>query len=85
MFGVWYHSQVTLVTFKGQQLDFKICWNLWYAYAVMKVDLGLENAMFRKFNEIWSDIEKEAQIKLMDVDEDLKKELICFYTDILVK
>lgn len=51
----------------------------------MKVDLGLENAMFRKFNEIWSDIEKEAQIKLMDVDEDLKKELICFYTDILVK
>ena len=59
--------------------------NLWYAYAVMKVDLGPENAMFRKFNEIWSDIDKEAQIKLMDVDEDLKKELICFYTDILVK
>ena len=29
-------------------------------YEVMKVDLGLENAMFRKFNEIWSDIDKEA-------------------------
>jgi len=57
--------------------------NPWYA--VMKVDLGPENAMFRKFNEIWSDIDKEAQIKLLDVDEDLKKELICFYTDILVK
>ena len=50
----------------------------------MKVDLDPENAMFRKFNEFWSDIDKEAQIKLLDDDEDLKKELICSYTDILV-
>ena len=48
-----------------------------------EVDLGPENAMFRKFHEIWSDIDKEAQIKLMDVDEDLKKELICFYTALI--
>ena len=53
-------------------------------YEVMKVDLGPENAMFRKFNEILSDIGKEVQIKLPDVDEDLKKELICFYTIILL-
>ena len=26
--------------------------NLWYAYAVMKVDWGLENAMFRKENSM---------------------------------
>ena len=32
--------------------------NPWYE--VMKVDLGPENAMFRKFIEIWSDIDKEA-------------------------
>ena len=45
---------------------------------------GKCNVQKRKFNEIWSGIDKEDQIKLMDVDEDLKKELICFYTDILV-
>ena len=52
----------------------------------MKVDLGPEIAMFKKFSDNWNDIDKEAPIKLLEIsDEALKEELISFNTDLLVK
>ena len=58
--------------------------NPWYS--IMKIDLGPENAMFKKFSDNWNDIDKEAPIKHLEIsDEALKEELISFYTDLLVK